>query len=202
MLGRARSYFQPTKERLGRALGRWGVPPWAITLSGLLLALLASWLYFAWGPLWGALCGTAASLTDFVDGAVARYQQRVSAWGNYLEAVVDRLVEIILLLTLASDLGPVVSFALAASLLISYCKARVALVIPADNHDWPGVGDHADRMVVLLVSMALCQLSFELGRWGIGLLALLATAGALQRVAYAYRLIASAGSRSGTSVQK
>jgi len=202
VLGQARSYFEPAKERLGRSLGALGIPPWLITLSGLALALLASWTYFYVGPFWAALCGTAASLTDFVDGAVARYQNRQSAWGNYLEAVVDRLVELTLLLTLVPDLGPVAAFAIAASMFISYCKPRVALVIMADNHDWPGVGDHADRMVVLLVSMALCQWSLLAGQIGIGLLALLAALGAAQRLHYAYQLIAAHASRSDTSDQK
>lgn len=191
MLGERRSFFEPGKVWLGRRLGSLGLPPEFFTLSGLGLALLASLLYFRLGPFWGALVGLFASLTDFVDGAVARYQGRQSAWGNYLEAVVDRLVELTLLLTLAPDLGPVVAFAVAASMFISYCKPRVALVVPADNHDWPGVGDHADRMVVLLLSMLACQWSFVVGRLGIAALALLAGWGALQRLRYAYRLIAA-----------
>lgn len=191
MLGQARHRFEPAKQYLGQRLGRLGIPPWLITLSGLALALLASWAYFKVGPLAAALIGTAASLTDFVDGAVARYQQRQSAWGNYLEAIVDRLVELILLLTLVSDLGPVVAWAIAASMFISYCKPRVALVVPADNHDWPGLGDHADRMVILLVSMALCQISLTPGKIGIALLTAISLLGSAQRLHYAYRLIAA-----------
>jgi len=203
VLGNARRHFEPAKQALGRTLGRLGVSPTHITLTGLGLAITASWAYFHVGPLAGALIGTAASLTDFVDGAVARYQQRQSAWGNYLEAIVDRLVELILLLTLAPHLGPIVAWAIAASMFISYCKPRVALVIPADNHDWPGIADHADRMVVLLLSMALCQLSPSLGRIGIGLLATLASIGAGQRLLYAYRLIhAAEAPPNSTSDQK
>ena len=139
-------------------MGRLGLPPSFFTLSGLVLAGVAYSVYPA-SPFKAALIGTAASLTDFVDGAVARYQQSQSAWGNYLEAIVDRLVELTLLLAMASDLGPVVAWAIAASMFISYTKPRVAVVIPADNHDWPGIADHADRMVLLLVSMALAQVS-------------------------------------------
>ena len=183
-------------------MGQLGIPPCLITLSGLALALLASWTYYHAGPFPAALIGTAASLTDFVDGAVARYQKRQSAWGNYLEAIVDRLVEIILLLTLAPDLGPIVAAALAASMFISYTKPRVALVIPSDNHDWPGVGDHADRMVILLISMALAQISHQAATFGIALLTALATLGSLQRLHYAYRLIArEEASRHSTSDQ-
>lgn len=189
MLAAARRYFEPSKERLGATLGRWGIRPSWVTLSGLALALLAAYIYGRWGPFWAALCGTAASLTDFVDGAVARYQGKESAWGNYLEAVVDRLVELTLLLAMAGDLGPVVSWAIASSMFISYCKPRVALVVATDNHDWPGVGDHADRMVVILVSMALCQVSLLLAQMGLALLVAMTALGSLQRLRYAYRLI-------------
>ena len=189
MLAAARRYFEPSKDKLGAVLGRLGVAPSWVTLSGLLLALLAAWIYARWGPFWAALCGTVASLTDFVDGAVARYQGRQSAWGNYLEAVVDRLVELTLLLTMASDLGPIVAWAIASSMFVSYCKPRVALVVAADNHDWPGVGDHADRMVLILVSMALCQFSLGLARVAMGLLVLMTAVGGVQRLRYAYRLI-------------
>lgn len=192
MLGRARRHFEPAKASLGRLLGRWGLNPTWITVSGLGLALVASFLYHHQGPLAGALMGTLASLTDFVDGAVARYQNRQSAWGNYLEALVDRLVELTLLLTLIPDLGSIVAWALAASLFVSYCKPRVALVIPADNHDWPGIGDHSDRMVVLLLAMAACQWSLRLGQLGIALLTFMSAVGAVQRIRYAYGLIATA----------
>ena len=191
MLGRAREHFEPAKRYLGQRLGRLGIPPWLITLSGLALALLASLLYFRVGAWAAALVAGLAALADFVDGAVARYQQRQSPWGNYLEAIVDRLVELVLLLTLAPDLGPVVAWAIAASMFISYCKPRVALVIQADNHDWPGLGDHADRMVILLLSIALCQVSLRLGQLGIGLLALMAGVGSLQRLRYAHTLISN-----------
>lgn len=199
MLAERRGWFEPSKRYLGERLGRLGLPPSFYTLSGLGLAIVAYTVY-PHSPLKAALIGTAASLTDFVDGAVARYQQKQSAWGNYLEAIVDRLVELTLLLAMAGDLGPITAWAIAASMFISYTKPRVAVVIPADNHDWPGIADHADRMVILLVSMALAQLSKTVARFGIGLLALSAFIGGLQRVHYAYRLISAA--QSNTSDQK
>lgn len=190
MLAKRRDWFEPSKRYLGERLGRLGLPPSVYTLSGLLLAAIAAYTYPK-TPLGAALIGTAASLTDFVDGAVARYQQRQSLWGNYLEAVVDRLVELTLLLAMAEDLGPVVAWAIAASMLISYTKPRVAIVINTDNHDWPGIADHADRMVILLVSMALAQISRPLAQGGIALLTAAAAVGALQRIHYAYHLIAA-----------
>lgn len=126
---------------------------------------------------------------DFVDGAVARFQGRVSAWGNYLEAIVDRGVEITLLLSLCSSLGSVVAWALAASLLISYCKPRAALVVPGDNHDWPGVGDHADRTVLILLATLASGWSVTLARCLLAALTAMALVGCWQRIGYARKLI-------------
>lgn len=197
MLAKARNHFEPSKRYLGERLGRLGLPPSFWTLSGLGLALVAA-LHYSANPFQAALIGTAASLTDFVDGAVARYQKTQSAWGNYLEAVTDRLVELTLLLAMADKLGPVIAWAIAASMFISYTKPRVALVAKTDNHDWPGIADHADRMVILLVSMAISHLNIRAAQYGIGLLTLSAVIGSLQRLHYAYHLIA----QSSTSDQK
>jgi phosphatidylglycerophosphate synthase len=189
VLTQQRHRFEPYKQWLGRRLGRLGLPPSFYTLLGLALAALASCIYSQGSPLGAALCGTAASLTDFVDGAVARQQNRVTAWGDYLEAIVDRLVELTLLLTLASALGSVVSFAIAGSMLISYCKPRVALVVPADNHDWPGVGDHSDRMVLILLAMALSGVLPAVAQALLWVLVALTAVGTAQRIRYAHGLI-------------
>lgn len=197
MLGEQRGWFEPSKRYLGERLGRLGLPPSFYTLSGLGLAIVAYTVY-PHSPLKAALIGTAASLTDFVDGAVARYQQKQSAWGNYLEAIVDRLVELTLLLAMAGDLGPITAWAIAASMFISYTKPRVAIIVPIDNHDWPGIADHADRMVILLVSMAISHFSITAAQYGIALLTLTAVIGSVQRLQYAYGLIA----QNSTSDQK
>jgi len=197
LLAKARKHFEPSKRYLGERLGRLGLPPSFWTLSGLALAMVAYQTYQT-NPFQAALIGTAASLTDFVDGAVARYQKTQSAWGNYLEAITDRLVELTLLLAMADRLGPVISWAIAASMFISYTKPRVAIIVPIDNHDWPGIADHADRMVILLISMAISHASITVAQYGIALLALTAVIGSIQRLHYAYGLVA----RNNTSDQK
>ena len=197
LLAKARKHFEPSKRYLGERLGRLPLPPSFWTLSGLALALI-SYCTYPNHPFQAALIGTAASLTDFVDGAVARFQKTQSAWGNYLEAVTDRLVELTLLLAMANDLGPIIAWAIAASMFISYTKPRVALVTQADNHDWPGIADHADRMVILLISMALSAYSKTLAQYGIGLLTATAAIGSIQRLHYAYGLVA----RNSTNDQK
>ena len=198
MLGQLRKAFEPLKMAVARPLASIGTPPLLITALGLLLSLISAYLVRHHQPLWAPYLALAGASTDLIDGAVARLQGKVTPLGDYAEAITDRLVEITLFLGLAPFYPQWVPYALAASLFISYCKPRVALVIKADNHDWPGMGDHVDRMVFLLVA----YLTHSWGWTGctagcLALLTLVATVGAGQRLIYARKLIneGSDGSR-------
>lgn len=197
MLGERRSEFDHLKLLVAKPLARTGMPPWVITLMGLPLGLTAAALLWR-GHTFAALAvGIAASLTDFFDGTVARLQNRSSALGNYLEAIVDKIVELTLLLGLAVFEPWPASFAIAASMFIAYCKPRVALVVQTDNRDWPGLADHPDRMVLILIGFACHAIpgklfGFSATGWCLWLLAALACLGAAQRLCFAARLIREA----------
>ena len=81
------------------------------------------------------------------------------------------------------------------SLLSSYIKARTGLVIPCDNGDWPGWGDRADRLVLLLASLGALPTSPALSCAFLYALLAVGTLGCAQRLAYARRLIRAAPSR-------
>lgn len=202
MLGRLRAFFTPLKDRVAEPLARAGVPPLLISLAGLPMALYGGWLLLHGHVFWAVVWSTAGSLTDFLDGAVARLQNRSSAVGNYLEAVIDKAIEMILLLSLAHLYPLPAAFALCASFLVSYAKPRVALVLITDNRDWPGWADHADRMAWVIVAMATCAVPWPLMGQPVPALLLWALAGvalvgAAQRLRYGMALIAEA-ERNGT----
>lgn len=198
MLGRLRVWFTPLKDRVAEPLARAGVPPLAISLAGIPLSLLGGWLLLQGSIFWAVVWSTAASLTDFLDGAVARLQQRSSPLGNYLEAIIDKTIEMILLLALAHLYPLPAAFAMCASFLVSFAKPRVGLVVITDNRDWPGWADHADRIAWTIVAMATCALPWKavpaLMLWALAGFALV---GAAQRLRYAVDLIAQA-ERDGT----
>ncbi len=134
---------------------------------------------------------------DLFDGAVARLQNKSTLFGNYFETMVDKLVEIILFIG-AAFLFPLAAIsALGFSLFNSYAKPRVALVIITDNRDWPAIGEHGERMILLLagILLSIFSVSFlghqilELLLWSIAVISL---AGAFQRIFYAKKLIAEA----------
>jgi phosphatidylglycerophosphate synthase len=170
-----------------------GISPNAITLAAVPLATLAALAvvngYFALG-----FCLALPSvLLDFLDGAVARASGQVSDYGNHLEAVVDRYVEAALLAGLSAHFPVLAAAALGLSMLVSYIKARVGLVIASDNSDWPGVGDRADRVVLLLLTILL--MAYGMPQWGyfsLVALTMIAGVGSVQRLKYSRLLIQQA----------
>ena len=148
-------------------------------------------------PLAGFLAAFTAVTVDFVDGEVARLQERASPFGNYLDAVVDRCVEVVLLVALAPRHPLAAASALGLGLLVSYVKARVSLVVLADNHDWPGIGDRADRVVFMLMAIAFLSLPWGvagrlLSEWALWAGAAVSAVGIVQRFLHARTLVANA----------
>lgn len=142
------------------------------------------------------LAGLAVSI-DLFDGAVAELQNRKTLFGNYFETMVDKLVEIIMFIG-TSFIHPLASVcALGFSMLASYAKPRAALVIITDNRDWPAIGEHAERMILLLMGLLLSAFNVSVGGFEalevfLWLIALVALVGTVQRILYAKGLIEEA----------
>jgi len=103
----SRWYLMPAVERVAAALARSSVRPGHLTACGLISATAAAGvilLYPQSMPL-AAVLALAAWFFDRADGRLARLQNTESAWGAWLDANVDELV----------DLGLHVAVAAAAS---------------------------------------------------------------------------------------
>lgn len=190
MLNQLRESVTPLKNALARPIARTGLHPNLFTLLALPLATGAAWLLYR-GHLWPALVlGIAGALVDFVDGPVARLQNKATPFGNLLEAVVDKLVDAILLTGLATRFPLAACVALACSMVTSYVKARTALVVVCDNREWPGWGDRSDRVVLMLVSVLLLALGWPRAAEGaLWMVASAALVGIAQRLLYAKKLV-------------
>lgn len=192
MISQLREPTRPLRVALAKPLVALGVHPNWITLAAIPLSSAAAFLLARGCCKWALFLALAAAAMDFLDGEVARLQGRTSAFGNYLEALVDRWVDGVLLL------GFVQTFPLASGLgiilgsLVSYSKARLGLVMPTDNSDWPGVGDRSDRMLLLLCAVGLGPASPWTG-WLLWALVAISLLGCWQRVQHARRQIEQAG---------
>jgi len=140
-------------------LAKLPISPNLVTLSGVLFATLAAYLT-ATSHLWPAVFVlTAAGITDFFDGYLARVQDRQSKTGSYLDSVVDRVVEAVLIggfilyfINTKQANMAVLAFAVGASgFLISYERAKgEAMGVQAKG----GLMERAERLIVLGVALS------------------------------------------------
>ncbi|HLC79484.1 MAG TPA: CDP-alcohol phosphatidyltransferase family protein [archaeon] len=138
--------------------------------------------------------GLFAISIDLFDGAVARLQNASTLFGNYFETMVDKVVEIVLFIGCATIHPLAAVCALGFSMLVSYAKPRASLVIITDNRDWPGIGEHSERMGLLLLGFLLSIFGFsingppilEIILW---LIAAITFVGSIQRIFYCRSLI-------------
>ncbi len=186
-------------EKLAKILLRLGLTPNQVTWLGLLLLLLAC-MAFLWhkSDLLFAITLAITFAFDALDGAVARLSNQQSLYGGYLDAVVDRYQEVMVLFTLAwvYDYWVVVFWVLSGSLLISYNKARVALEISIENNNWPDLMERLERIILLcaiLIFNPVVDKSYLGGEpllyWGLWLMAVLVHITAVQRFLRARQLL-------------
>jgi len=197
-------FGQDFDDRIARAfplLVRSGLHPNLLSLLGVAVSLAGAWA-FADGRLrLGALVVTLGGVFDLVDGVVARRQGRVTRFGGFLDSSLDRVVDMGLLLGLlmhyatAGETGFawLAAFALVATVMVSYTKARAESVVPAFEG---GILERAERVVILVLGGLLGVMPLALGIVAVGSAI---TAG--QRIALAHRLMAALDSgeaREGT----
>jgi archaetidylinositol phosphate synthase len=150
--GLFKRHIDPMWENLARPLAASGLRPNDVTLFGLCLVAANAAAYVWHGSHLVFGIGLAVSFAaDSLDGAVARLRRECTLFGGYLDAMVDRYQETIVLLAIAyvNDAWLPASLALAGSLLTSYAKARVAIEVPVVNDDWPDLFERQERVVFL-----------------------------------------------------
>lgn len=192
--GLFKKYIDPLWEMPARPLSRVFTAN-QVTLMGLGLIAVVS-LAYVWhkAPFIYALTLAIAFSADSLDGAVARLRGESSAFGSYLDAVVDRYQEMIAIAALAyvSDAWIAGYFAISGAFLTSYMKARAAMEMPVDNVAWPDLFERQERIFFIclaLVCQSLFAGSFDLMPWALWLLAILTHVTAAQRFLRARKLL-------------
>jgi phosphatidylglycerophosphate synthase len=192
MLSQLRSAINPLKSALAGPLARANVDPNHVTLAAIPLSLTAFALG-ASGHYWLALIpAVPAAMADFLDGAVAQLQGRESPEGNFLEAVIDRMVDGLLLGGLCFAYPALCMLAVTFSFCISYTKARVGLVVSSDNSDWPGMGDRSDRLALTALAFIGAGFSHVWGQRALMLLVAMGVIGTVQRLRHGLTLVRKA----------
>jgi phosphatidylglycerophosphate synthase len=193
------SYQQGVRKVAARSIGglaRTRVTPNQLTALGVTLcgvgALLVTFenrnelLYF-WA---GAAAFIVGSILDILDGALARVGGKQSTFGAFLDSLVDRVGEGLMLAAVALVLArdgnllavALTAVAIAGSFLVPYARAKAeALGFRGDV----GIGSRAERVVVISAGLILAP--WGVLPWAIGLLAVTAWVTVVQRVLHVRR---------------
>lgn len=200
MLSRIQYLVEGHFQRTAGAFHNSGFSPNSITFIGFLLTLLTSLFYstglnVSWLILGAVLALLVGAYLDAVDGAMARRYHQTSKLGGILDSVFDRVGEIFLYTGLL--LGGLVQswlaiWALSASLMVSYIRARVD--VEGVKLKGIGMAERPERLLILLLATILAAyaaFSFEIG---VGLIAILSTVTVLDRL-YKTRIALSEAGR-------
>ncbi len=192
MLSHYKTPFQRLGDPVARALLRAHVRPNHLTVVGLGVSILAA-LALSQGRLRvGALLLALAGLFDFFDGSLARLANSVSAFGAFLDSVVDRYSDLVVLLGVvlyyhrAADTQGVLltMITMVGTIMISYTKARAQSIGLACEI---GLMERPERLIVLIAGA-----TFNVLTPAVIALAVLTNVTALQRIFYTRRAAAAA----------
>jgi phosphatidylinositol phosphate synthase len=211
---RVRDGFGKALDPLAHRLIRWHVRPNLITTLGTLIIAAAATGFALGAVRWGGFLLLLSGLFDMVDGRVARQGSMTTTFGAFYDSTLDRVGESVLFggvaaFFLRGGVAPgrlteavLASFvALAASLLVSYTRARAeGLGLTAKV----GIAQRAERVLLL----GAPTLFFGAGNrglllfWIVVILALATSVTVVQRVIYVARAAGDPVMRRATPRQR
>lgn len=187
MLSHYKDRLTPWSDPLARGLLALRLRPNHLTVLGLGVSLLAA-LSFARGRQgWGAVLLMLAGLFDFFDGSLARLSGQVTPFGAFLDSVIDRYSDLVvlagILILFVRGGRPrdvvVTLVALIGTVMVSYTKARAQAIGVACEI---GFLERPERLILLIAGGLLGLLGPAL--W---VLAVLANVTAIHRILYTRR---------------
>jgi len=182
-----RKTFQAPLDAIAGFLLKLGITANVITLLGLVGNIVAAYLIARGFLLAGGLVATFMAPLDAVDGALARKTGVVGKFGAFLDSVVDRYDEMILLAGViyffqsqAYTLGVMLTYAaLCGSVLVSYTRARAEGLGFSGK---VGIFSRIERSIVLILGLVVNELLIS-----VGIIAILANVTALQRIFFVWK---------------
>ena len=187
MLSRYRDPLRVWTDPVGHALFRLRLRPNHLTLMGLGVSVIASAAFVLGSTRLAGLLLVLSGLFDYFDGSLARASGQVTPFGAFLDSVIDRYSDLVVLLGIVvffameqRVLVAVVAMAgLAGSVMVSYTKARAASIGIECN---VGFMERPERMICLIAGALFGLL--EPALW---VLAVLANVTAIHRILFTWR---------------
>ncbi len=171
-----------------------GLTPDIVSALGILTAIASAFLY--WSSQFYSLNLVAASLFllisgffDALDGVIARLYGRVTVFGGFLDSMLDRYADALVLAAII--LGFLITdpfglfwglLALIGSLLVSYSRARAEAA--GVKMETIGLAERAERIIIIVIASLLMLIWSDALWWSMVLLAVLTNLTVLQRAVY------------------
>jgi phosphatidylglycerophosphate synthase len=189
-LYKRREIFSDLSIKIGIAFSRLKISPNQWTLISLLPVIAAVWLLYNSQFVAAAVLFIVSAFLDMVDGSVARVTGRSSILGAYLDTIVDRYVEflIVLGLLLAALPGFMVpayiwiALYLFGSLMTTYAKAAAKEKGLSKFELKGGLLERAERLIILFVGILLAAINPLYLTYVLAILAVLTNVSAIQRI--------------------
>lgn len=174
---------------------RIGLTPNRLSVSGILFAILSAVSYWRWQShvalqIGAPLLLLASGLCDALDGVLARTYGQATVFGGFLDSLLDRYADAIVLsgIILGGLCSPAIGIiAVVGSLLVSYARARAEA--SGVKMEAVGLAERAERLIMLLVASFLGIAWLEILGWGVIVLAVVTNVTVLQRVVYFRRAV-------------
>jgi phosphatidylglycerophosphate synthase len=201
-----RSRVRAGVEPIARLFGRVGLTPNALTVIGLLIAVVGAWFAATQSWLIAGLIVAFGAIFDLFDGALARATGTVSKFGAFLDSTLDRAGEAVVYIGIAygfatSWMTPLLVLvplsAMAGGFMVSYVRARSESLgfSPGTGMASVGVAPREVRMTILVIGLIGANVYTVGGVWdfgpvllyvSLGLIALLSTIATIQRILFTY----------------
>jgi CDP-diacylglycerol--glycerol-3-phosphate 3-phosphatidyltransferase len=191
MLSHYKERLHGVADPVARLLLRAQVRPNQLTVLGLGVSIVAALAFFHGRIRLAAALLAVAGLFDFFDGSLARLAGRESAFGAFLDSVVDRYSDLVVLLGIVlyyerKDDPAGVFFTMATlvgTMMVSYTKARAQSIGVRCEI---GLMERPERMILLIAGGVFNLLTLTLA---VIALAVLTNFTAIHRIVYVWQAV-------------
>jgi archaetidylinositol phosphate synthase len=190
MLTRLKQRIQQMLTAEAKAAHKIGLTPNMTSVLGIALAFLSA-LAYAEGPAYilpATVLLLLSGFCDALDGILARIYQETTAFGGFLDSLLDRYADAfvyvgIIVGGLCDSLWGLV--ALIGSLLVSYTRARAEAA--GLKMESVGLAERAERIIILIIASLAAIFWPPALNLAIIFLAILSNLTVVQRALYAYK---------------
>ena len=155
MLNNLRDSLKPYLQKIGQVFASTGISPNVWTVIGLIFAFVSSIVYgisFEYSLILGGIILLISGFFDIVDGQVARYTNKITKSGGFLDSVFDKIAEVSIFfgILIGGYAEPYLVFlAITLSLLVSYTRAIADTA--KIKLQGVGIGERAERLLVIAI---------------------------------------------------